>query len=227
MKSHPTEIRNSVVARVVRGESQRTIAAALGISVGSVGSITRQFNFVSSAKNGRPQKIWTTLGRLILRRFGTGEYTTAMDAAKKLVAEGTLVHAQTIRNLLKDNNFDSRIKRPALPLTPARKKARLAFANKYKHWTKEDWKRVIFSDETKIYRLGSDGKQWTWVQRGQALRDHNANHTYKHGGGSLFLWSCITAEGPATLSRSKVDWILSFIARSWRVIWLPRCRITT
>ncbi|KAI8086797.1 uncharacterized protein BX664DRAFT_387161 [Halteromyces radiatus] len=27
----------------------------------------------------------------------------------------------------------------------------------WQHWTVEDWRRVIFSDETKINRLGSDG----------------------------------------------------------------------
>jgi hypothetical protein len=34
------------------------------------------------------------------------------------------------------------------------------FAEKYLHWTVEDWKRVIWSDETKINRFGSDRRQW-------------------------------------------------------------------
>ena len=33
----------------------------------------------------------------------------------------------------------------------------------------EDWERVIWSDETKIKRLGSDGKQWVWKQVGEGL----------------------------------------------------------
>ena len=36
----------------------------------------------------------------------------------------------------------------------------LSFALKYKEWTVEDWKRVIWSDETKINRTASDGRQW-------------------------------------------------------------------
>ena len=33
------------------------------------------------------------------------------------------------------------------------------FAEAHKDWTVEDWKRVMWSDETKINYLGSDGKK--------------------------------------------------------------------
>jgi hypothetical protein len=44
-------------------------------------------------------------------------------------------------------------------LKAAMKEARLAFALKYEHWTLEDWKNVIWSDETSIIlgqRHGND-----------------------------------------------------------------------
>jgi hypothetical protein len=34
------------------------------------------------------------------------------------------------------------------------------FAIAHKDWTVEDWKRVVWSDETKINKLGSNGKNW-------------------------------------------------------------------
>lgn len=34
------------------------------------------------------------------------------------------------------------------------------------HWTVEDWKRVVWSDETKINRVGSDGRNWVWKKQG-------------------------------------------------------------
>jgi hypothetical protein len=45
-------------------------------------------------------------------------------------------------------------------LSVKHRKTRLAFAQKYGKWTVEDWKRVIWSDETKINRFGSDGREW-------------------------------------------------------------------
>ena len=45
------------------------------------------------------------------------------------------------------------------------------FALAHKHWTLADWKRVIWSDKTKINCLGSDGKKWLWKRAGEGLSD--------------------------------------------------------
>ena len=44
-------------------------------------------------------------------------------------------------------------------LSAIHRKKYLNFALKYKEWTVEDWKRVIWLDETKINRIASDGRQ--------------------------------------------------------------------
>ncbi|KAG1168040.1 hypothetical protein G6F71_009292 [Rhizopus microsporus] len=133
-----------------------------------------------------------------------GGYATATAASRAIVPIiKAKISPETVRNVLREANFNSKRKPKALPLNAQRKKARLQFARKYKDWTVHDWQRVIHSDETKINRFGSDGKQWTWVQEGAALQDHNINQVHKHGGGSIFLWGCITAEGPGNLV--KID----------------------
>ena len=42
----------------------------------------------------------------------------------------------------------------------------LDFAYAYKDWTVDDWKRVIWSDKTKIDCLGSDRHKWAWKKAG-------------------------------------------------------------
>ena len=39
-------------------------------------------------------------------------------------------------------------------------KRRVDFAFKYKNWTMEDWIRVIWSDETKFNRIGSNRRMY-------------------------------------------------------------------
>ncbi len=75
------------------------------------------------------------------------------------------------------------------------------FAVKYQHWTEEDWFRVIFSDETKINRLGSDGRMWVWKKPGSGLKQQHVNGTVKFGGGSLMVWGCMTAHGVGYMCR--------------------------
>ena len=71
-------------------------------------------------------------------------------------------------------------------------KACLDFAIAHKDQTIEDWKKIIWSDETKINHLGSDGKKWVWKKAGEGLSDRLIEKTLKYDGGSLMMWGCIT-----------------------------------
>ena len=64
----------------------------------------------------------------------------------------------------------------------------------------EDWKRVIWSDETKINRFGSDGHQYVWKKRGEPLYDRTTTPTVKFGGGNLMVWECMGWNGVGVLS---------------------------
>ena len=65
------------------------------------------------------------------------------------------------------------------------------FAIRHKDWTLGDRKRVVWSDETKINRLGSDGRKWAWKRAGERLNDRLVEGTVKFGGGSVMLWGCM------------------------------------
>ena len=74
--------------------------------------------------------------------------------------------------------------------------AHLKFAKYHENWTVEDWKRVLWSDETKINRIGSDGRVYTWKQKGESLLDRITTSTVKHGGGNnLMVWGCMGWNG--------------------------------
>ena len=76
----------------------------------------------------------------------------------------------------------------------------LKFAQYHENWTVEDWKRVLWSDETKINRIGSDGKVYVWKQRGESISDRTTTPTVKHGGGNnLMVWGCMGWNGVGKL----------------------------
>ena len=81
-------------------------------------------------------------------------------------------------------------KRPAME--KRHKKDRLEWAIAHKDWTINDWKRVVWSDETKINRLGSDGRKWVWKKENESLNDRLVQGTKKFGEGSLMMWGCMT-----------------------------------
>ena len=58
-----------------------------------------------------------------------------------------------------------------------------------------DWKKAVWSDETKINRLGSDGRKWVWKKAAEGLSDRLVEGTKKFGGGSLMMWGCMLWDG--------------------------------
>ena len=88
-------------------------------------------------------------------------------------------------------------------LSTRHRKAHLDFAYAHKDWTVDDWKKVIWSDETKINHLGSDGHKWVWKKTGEGLSDRLVEGTLKFHGGSVMMWGCMTWQGVGFVT--KID----------------------
>ena len=81
-------------------------------------------------------------------------------------------------------------------LTAGYNKARLDFAETHKYCTLNDWKRVIYSDETKINILSSNGLKLICKKKGEGLTPRTVLGTLKFDGGRLVIWGCLFLEGP-------------------------------
>jgi len=59
----------------------------------------------------------------------------------------------------------------------------------------DDWKCVIWSDETKINHIGSDRRKWAWKKAEKGLSDRLVEGIVKFEGGSVMMWGCMTWNG--------------------------------
>ncbi|KAG0817752.1 hypothetical protein G6F16_012601 [Rhizopus arrhizus] len=203
MRPISNDMQNRIVQLLKEGVSGEEISTKTGVSTGTISKIRKNHDLGDLKTNGgRPFVISTLLGRRILRNFNSGNYKNASDAARKLLEDGENISAETIRRFLKESGYAAIHKPKFLPLTKHRMKERYEFAGAHLSRTIDDWKKVIFSDETKVNRIGSDGLQWTWTN-GDKLKDFQVQHMIKHGGGSLMLWGCLTWYGVGYLSNIK------------------------
>ena len=130
--------------------------------------------------------------RLLAQKVTSGAADTGPQLKKLLNLNVT---TQTVRNTLRKAGLKSAVKQKKPFLSRAHKRRRLEFALEHQHWTLDDWSRVVWSDETKINRLGSDGRSWVWKKPGSALSEQHISGTVKFGGGSLMVWGCMTPQG--------------------------------
>jgi len=147
----------TIISPLITGHSYASIKAQTGASTGAIIKICQDYcPEVAVSSGGYPKKLTTAnilYTKCVIR---TGKIKNAVQASKTL---STLnITLQTVHNALKSTGTIS-VAKQSKPLLVARhRKARLEFAERHLEWTVEDWKKVLWSDETKINRFGSDGR---------------------------------------------------------------------
>ena len=115
----------------------------------------------SRQKDSHPLKLSSVDITYTKKLLQTDKAENAVQAAKVLSnVVITFFSPQTSRRGPKKSGWRAVIKEKQPLLKCHYKKAKLVFAERYKEWTMEDWKRVWFSDKTKINCLGSDGRKF-------------------------------------------------------------------
>jgi len=209
MHSIPTPLRETVVNLLLDDYSIRQVAQKTGVPSSTVGRISKQV--IPDKENiprGRPPKLSSQDKRHLVNKIKSGQLDNAVQGMEFVNSINPQpVCAQTVRNALKEQGLKSVVKKKVPLLVSRHRRARLKWAQKYQHWTEEDWKRVIWSDETKILLIGSDGRVYTWKEPGESLSDRTTTPTVKHGGGRIMVWGCMGWNGVGVLTEveGKMD----------------------
>jgi len=113
---------------------------------------------------------------------------------------------------LLEKSWDEGCSQVQHPLLSAKhRKARLDFAYAHRDWTLEDWKLVVWSDETQNpIAYGQMVANGLGKSQERGLVTDWWQGTVKFGGGSVMVWACMTWEGVGMLLRLMVGWMGTF-----------------
>jgi hypothetical protein len=192
--------RLKIIQMIGRRLSDRQIGLALGVNRGSVAHyrsrLGSSLGINNAPKSGRPKVTTVRMLRRMRRMIIFRECDTAVQVHSTLImGEGQAPSLSTIKRNLRTAGLVSAFKRKKPLLSALHRRRRLAFARHHAKWTVDDWKRVIFSDESKIQRFDSEGRQRCWRIPGEPLGPRTVNPTVKHGGGNVMVWGCMTSRG--------------------------------
>jgi transposase len=201
MKAIPDSVKLGALQLLKSGLSTRAVAKHFGVSQSTIARLrASNKDNIPTLPSGCKRKLNHRDDRHIAKLATTGKTPTATAIQQELKRfMGCHVHRTTVARSLKHSGLGAfkKVKKPLL--TTKHQKARLSFARQYQKWSVEDWKKVFFSDETKINRYGSDGNAYCWRKHGAPLQDQHITPTIKHGGGSIMVWGCFCADGPGYL----------------------------
>ena len=141
--------RNRILVLHEEGYSQVNIAKRVNCSRVSVQKVVKKYNktgdVVDKKKFGRRKKLSLRDEQFFLKK--------AQDLKR---ASGNLVHASTVRRSLIKSGLKGcvAIKKPLL--RKGNKEKRLKFAREHKEWQKNQWDKVLFTDESKFQIFGTN-----------------------------------------------------------------------
>ncbi|CAJ0966938.1 unnamed protein product [Ranitomeya imitator] len=92
-------------------------------------------------------------------------------------------------------------------LRTGNKQKRLVWAKEHKEWTLDQWKSVLWSDESKFEIFGSNHRVFVRCRKGERMDSTWLVPTVKHGGGGVMVWGCFAGDTVGDLF--KIEGILN------------------
>lgn len=164
---------------------------------------------VQKKKNsGRPRVTSKLVDRNIVRLSRDNPRLTAVDITRELsIGNEVFPSIRTVRRRLQAAGLNGRrpVKKPLI--SAKNRKARVEFAKEHLEWTADQWKNIIWSDESKFSLFGSDGPAYVRRPIGTRFDPRYQLPTVKHGGGNVMVWGCFSAQGVGPLHR--IDGIMN------------------
>lgn len=179
------------------GFSERSIAARLGISKNAVHNAVLLFTSTGSFKGrripGRPVMTTKADDRQIKRIIRSNPFASAEAVKNRMAVAGVNLSASTVRRRLFNSNLRSYSAALKPRLTNDMKAKRLAFAIKFRDWGVDEWKTVMWSDETMIEQFNQRRRK---VRRpkGQRYNEKYTVQSVKHPE-TIMIWGCFSWQG--------------------------------
>ena len=107
-------------------------------------------------------------------------------------ATGVNISDQTVRKRLRARNLKSR--RPAVrtTLTHRHRRARRGWCHQHIQWTRQQWSRVLFSDERRFSLHVNDGRMRVYRRQGERFSDATVSEYDRFGWSSVMVWAGMT-----------------------------------
>uniref|UniRef100_A0A803KFC9 Transposase Tc1-like domain-containing protein n=1 Tax=Xenopus tropicalis TaxID=8364 RepID=A0A803KFC9_XENTR len=162
-KEHTRQVRDKVIEKFKAGLGYKKISKALNIPQSTVQAIIQKWKeygtTVNLPRQGRPPKLTGQTRRALIRNAAKRPMVTLDELQRSTAQVGESVHWTTISRALHKVGLYGRVARRKPLLTENHKKSGLQFATSHVGDTANMWKKVLWSDKTKMELFGQNAKR--------------------------------------------------------------------
>lgn len=199
----PEEV-SQIIILLREGYSQREVAEILNTNKSVVQRAAARFRNTGSFKRrpgqGAKRKTTRREDRFIELQSLRKRFVTSRELKNDLrLATGTEISTKTVRRRLKEVNVSARKPATGPILTATHKRNRLNFCRNHQGWDEEQWKSVLFSDESRFLLNKNDRRVLVMRRPGERFAPCTIREVDKFGGGSVMVWGGIQFNGRTEL----------------------------
>ena len=198
--------RGKIIGFYEAGDSERTISKKTGYGKTTIHNIKEKYcktGAVSVAsRSGRPKKL-TERNKRHLKAIITKNRREPIEKINEIFTESTgkKVCRRTMQETLYEMGYNSctALRKPSV--SEKNRKIRLNWARERRLWTIDNWKKVVWSDESRFTMFQNDGKIRVWRLVEEKYNINCLVPTMKHGGEGIMMWGCFSWFGLGPLVR--------------------------
>lgn len=203
--------RGEVIGYIKSGWSDNKIAKQMSCSQPGIGKIRKKYeenlSVEDQTRSGRPRITSESEDRALKFRSLKNRWQTApalrLTVTTKQKKRPSIT---TVQRRLREAGLYGRVAAKKPLLSYKQRINRLNWAKKYKDWTIEQWRNVIFSDESPFTLLPRSGRIYVRRRANERFLPPCLIPTLKFGGGKIQVWGCFsyTKVGPLKRIEGKL-----------------------
>ncbi|CAB5385642.1 unnamed protein product [Rhizophagus irregularis] len=196
--------KGGIIAAKKLGHTDSKTAEVVGCSRSSVQRVWKSYESeeLSKKRTGRPKTLTESerklLKRSVIRNKKTRRQTLSQIRLNYVNKTNKTASTQTIRKELAKENLHSRIPRFSPLISESNKAKRLLWARAHENWTVEDFKWVVWLDESTYTQFRTSGFGRVWRESSEEFHEDCIASTVQKSFGRMF-WGCFSWVGMGPL----------------------------
>ena len=193
------------------GWSARKVAEEYELSYSSAKKLCKRLKEGDSGKrnpgSGRPRKTTVREDRFLIReavrvRDPSEVCPSAADLSGSLKERtSTEISRRTVQRRLHERNFKKCPKTKKPYVSSVNRRKRVNFAKRYRAWTVDEWKKVVWSDESPFV-LRCQNRSYVWCRPTEKFSPRSLQGTLKHQK-KIMVWGCFSWHGVGAFHQIK------------------------